>query len=244
MSDETFATWVKVHDQKADDFASNKSQLYSDLKAAYQKFDGKNNVEMLWRMSRGAYKAAAKAGLSGNKPEQKKVLLEAEDWAKKTIELDATHPEGHAWFAFACAKLSELVGIKERIERGQLVKTHLEEAIKLKPNDPKLYYTYGRWCMEVAKISWVERKLAATMFGKVPEATYEDALKQFKEADKVKPRWKANLFFMGKSYEALSNYKEAIKCFDTVAQLPSQDTEDQNVEKDLPAMRDKYASYR
>ncbi|RWS25240.1 regulator of microtubule dynamics protein 2-like protein [Leptotrombidium deliense] len=244
MSEETFETWVQTHDQQAEDLTTDKNQLYTDLKAAYEKFDGKNNIEMLWRMSRGAYKAAAKAELSGNKTEQKKILLEAEEWAKKTIELDAAHPEGHVWFAFVCAKLSELVGVKERIQRGKLVQSHLEEAIKLKPTDSGLYYTYGRWCMEVAKLSWVERKLAATLFDTPPEATYEDAIKQFKEAERVKPGWKANLFFMGKSYEALKDYKEAIKCFDAAAQCESQDEEDQCVEKDLLTMRNKYASYR
>jgi len=244
MSTETFEEWVKEHDVLAEDITADKDVLFKAIADAYEKFDGKNNVEILWRMSRGAYKAAAKAELAGDSKQQKKLLLEAEEWAKKAIEADEKHPEGHAWYAFVNGKLSDLVGVKERIQKGKLVQMHLEEAIKLKPTDSGLYYTYGRWCMEVAKLSWMERKLAETLFDTPPEASYDDAVKQFKEAEKLKPNWKANHFFMGKAYLALKDNKEAIKCFDTAAKCESQDEEDQCVEKDCLAMQTKYASYR
>ncbi|RWS04266.1 regulator of microtubule dynamics protein 2-like protein, partial [Dinothrombium tinctorium] len=232
------------HDVIADDVESDKDEVYKAVRDAYEKYDGKNDVEFLWRLARGAYKAASKAELKGDKKTQLKLLLEAEEWAKKAVEASPQHAEAHSWYAFVCGKLSDLVSVKDRIQKGKLVKTHLEEAIKYKPDDAGLYYTYGRWCMEVAKLTWIERKLAETLLDKPPEATYEDAVKQFLEAQKRKPDWKANYFYLGKSYVNLKNYKEAIKNFDRSAECKVQDEEDQCVEKELLAMRNKYANYR
>ena len=33
--------------------------------------------------------------------------------------------------------------------------------------------------LQVAQLSWIERKVAATLFGEPPSATVEDALKNF-----------------------------------------------------------------
>lgn len=45
--------------------------------------------------------------------------------------------------------------------------------------------------LQVAQLSWIERKVAATLFGEPPSATIEDALKNFL---KVHPGFASHLF--------------------------------------------------
>ena len=199
---------------------------------------------MLWRLSRAAHKAAAVAESAKNTTKQKKLLYESEDWAKKTIELQETNANGHAWLAFTMGKISDFVGTKERIERGKEIEKHLNRAIELDPSEPGLFYTFGRWCMEVAKLSWMERKLAATLFSKPPEATYSDAIEKFKKASELKEDWRANYFWMAKSHIAMKDYKKAIECLDLGIKCPPQDEEDLIIESELTILQKKYASYR
>lgn len=51
----------------------------------------------------------------------------------------------------------------------------------------------------VYMLSWVERKLAATLFATPPESTVEDALKYFEKAEEVNPGfYKANQLYIAK----------------------------------------------
>jgi len=242
---ETLNQFLATNDEAAEDVNSDKVQLHKSTLDGLDKFKSQGtNVELLWRLARSAYKAAAVHELKGDKDSQKRLLLEAEDWAKKSLEVDPGHFQAHAWYAYVNGKLSNLVSTKEKIQRGKLVQSHLEEAIKLKPDEYGLYYTYGRWCIEVAKLSWMERKIASTLFDTPPEATYEDAIKQFKEAEKLKQDWKANYFYLAKAFVALKNYKEAIKYLDLGSKCPIKDEEDKIIEDELASLQSKYASYR
>lgn len=240
----TYEEWLAEIDREAEDVDANKDILLEKTKEFYKAFDGENNAEILWRVARNAHKAAAVAEAQGLTEKQKALLQEAEEYIKKALAKNDGNPEYHAWAAFIAGKLSDFAGKKERIGRGHEMQHHLEEAIRLKTSDAGVYYTYGRWCMEVAKLSWVERNLAAALFSKPPEATYQDAVNKFIEADKKKPDWRANYFWMAKCYLQMKNNKKAIECLDIGVKCTPKDEEDLIVEKELMALQKKYASYR
>ena len=107
------------------------------------------------------------------------------------------------YFARYCAAVGRMAGYaptKERIQLGYEFKEHHDIAISIDPNDRLMHYMYGRWCFEIASLSWIEKKLAATFFGKVPDATYEDALASFKKANKLYPNWVGNHCYIAKTY--------------------------------------------
>ena len=63
------------------------------------------------------------------------------------------------------------MGIKEKILDGYEFKKHVDLAAQLAPNDPTIQHLLGRFCYEVAELSWWERKMAATLFAEPPNAT-------------------------------------------------------------------------
>lgn len=76
---------------------------------------------------------------------------------------------------------------------------HIDRAIELRPKEPILHYLNGRWCFEVAGLSWLEKKAAAALFATPPEATYEQALGYFMKSEELSPgTWKANMLMVGK----------------------------------------------
>uniref|UniRef100_A0A8C4SS17 Regulator of microtubule dynamics protein 2 n=1 Tax=Erpetoichthys calabaricus TaxID=27687 RepID=A0A8C4SS17_ERPCA len=87
--------------------------------------------------------------------------------------------ESENGFAIMCGYMSEYESVQNKIKNGYLFKDHLDKAIELKPQDPQLYYLLGRWCYAVSQLSWLERKVAATLFGNPPSATIHDALQYF-----------------------------------------------------------------
>jgi hypothetical protein len=51
---------------------------------------------------------------------------------------------------------------------------------------------------QVAGIKWWEAKIAATLFGSVPQSSYEEALQYFLRADELNSEWVENTLFIAK----------------------------------------------
>ena len=82
-------------------------------------------------------------------------------------------------------------------------------------------------------MSWVTRKVAATIFAKVPESSYETALSYFEQAEKIDPNfYSMNWLFLARCYKAIGDkqnlniYKEKLKTF------TPKDADDQKAKSD------------
>ncbi|NXT10613.1 RMD2 protein, partial [Prunella fulvescens] len=102
-------------------------------------------------------------------------------------------------FAIMCGYMSQFESVQNKIRNGYLFKEHLDKAIELKPQDPFLYYLNGRWCYSVAQLSWLEKKVAAALFGTPPTSTVEEALQNFLKAEEMHPGYsKCNYVYLAK----------------------------------------------
>lgn len=142
--------------------------------------------------------------------------------------------ESHQWYAIMCGILAEYDTIQNKIKNGYIFKDHLDKAIELKPQDPLSYYLLGRWCYAVAQLSWIERKVAATLFGEPPSATVEDALKNFLKVEELHPAYsKLNYVFLAKCYKDLGQVGKAKKMFEAASSMNTVSKEDEEAQKEL-----------
>jgi len=218
--------------------------IYDRIVEASKKFDPEEkNAELLWRAAKAAYKIAAFAEAANDAKTRKEYLTDGEKYADKALEINPESGDAHEWKAYICGKVSTMLSTKEKILKGKEMEKHLEKAMNLKPESRDVRFAHGRWAMEVAALSWIERKIANALFGNVPEASYEMAIESFEKSKQLKPS-KSNGYWMGKCKIALKKYKEAIADFDEAINTPDADEEDKIIHKDLLALQKKYASYR
>lgn len=79
---------------------------------------------------------------------------------------------------------------------------------------------------QVASLSWLERRVANTIFGDVPKGTYKDAIKSLLEAEKLNSTaWKDNKLLMAKCHAALKNYQETLKWLDSAKEIATTSVE-------------------
>lgn len=140
--------------------------------------------------------------------------------------------------------MAPLVSAKERINMGYQFKEHRDIAVKIDSNDKLMHHMYGRWCYEVASLSYIERKLAETFLASPPKSTYEEALESFVLADKLWPDWKMNHLWMAKAYVALKQYDKAIKWIDSGLKFPNNSEEDCVSHIELNSLEKTYSKYR
>ncbi|XP_010124465.1 PREDICTED: regulator of microtubule dynamics protein 2, partial [Chlamydotis macqueenii] len=137
-------------------------------------------------------------------------------------------------FAIMCGYMSQFESVQNKIRNGYLFKEHLDKAIELKPQDPFLYYLNGRWCYSVAQLSWIEKKVAAALFGTPPTSTVEEALQNFLKAEEMCPGYsKCNYVYLAKCYKDLGQKNNALKYCDSALSVLSVTNEDKEAQKDL-----------
>ncbi|KAK6328872.1 hypothetical protein J4Q44_G00008500 [Coregonus suidteri] len=136
-----------------------------------------------------------------------------------------------------CGIMTEYETVQNRIKNGYIFKDHLDKAIELKPQDPMSYYLLGRWCYAVAQLSWIERKVAATLFGEPPSATVQDALKNFLKVEEISPKYsKLNFVFLAKCYRDLGQKGQARKMCDAATSIQTISKEDEEAQKELDSL--------
>ncbi|XP_072783302.1 regulator of microtubule dynamics protein 2 isoform X5 [Taeniopygia guttata] len=186
-----------------------------------------NSVDFLWRFAR-AYGDLFE--MTTDAEEKRKYVTDGKIKAEKAVQLDAGSAESHQWFAIMCGYMSQFESIQNKIRNGYLFKEHLDKAIELKPQDPFLYYLNGRWCYSVAQLSWLEKTVAAALFGTPPTSTVEEALQNFLKAEEMHPGYsKCNYVYLAKCYKDLGQKNNALKCCDSALSILSVTNEEYSV---------------
>ncbi|XP_026701673.1 regulator of microtubule dynamics protein 2 isoform X2 [Athene cunicularia] len=178
-----------------------------------------NCVDFLWRLAR-AYGDLFE--MTTDAEEKRNYVTDGKIKAEKAVQLDARSAESHQWFAIMCGYMSQFESVQNKIRNGYLFKEHLDKAIELKPQDPFLYYLHGRWCYSVAQLSWIEKKVAAALFGTPPTSTVEEALQNFLKAEEMRPGYsKCNYVYLAKCYKDLGQKNNALKYCDSALSILS-----------------------
>ncbi|KAM4591761.1 regulator of microtubule dynamics protein 2 isoform 2-T3 [Odontesthes bonariensis] len=167
--------------------------------------------------------------------EEKKTHAETGKYVgEEAVSLNPACAESHQWYAIMCGIMAEYDTIHNKIKNGYIFKDHLDKAIELKPQDPMSYYLLGRWCYAVAQLSWIERKVAATLFGEPPSATVEDALKNFLKVEEIHPAYsKLNYVFLAKCYKDVGQREKAKKMCEAARSMNTVSKEDEDAQKEL-----------
>ncbi|XP_045142989.1 regulator of microtubule dynamics protein 2 isoform X1 [Echinops telfairi] len=216
--------------QKADHLRtaeSGKVESFELLCDHKEKF--KEEIEFIWRLTR-AY--ADMYDLSTNTQEKKHYANIGKTLGEKAVNKAPMNGYCHMWLAILCGYVSEFEGLQNKVNYGHRFKEHLEKAIQLLPEEPHLYYLKGRYCYTVSKLNWIEKKMAITLFGRVPTSTIGEALYNFLKAEELHPGYsKSNYFYLAKCCLDLNKKKDALEFCKLGLSLSSVTKEDKEIQK-------------
>ncbi|XP_028324468.1 regulator of microtubule dynamics protein 2 [Gouania willdenowi] len=208
---------------------SDKRESLSMLLEQKEKFGQKS--PFLWRLIR----AYCDVHDISSTMEDKKTLAEAgKTVGEVAVSVNPTCAESHQWYAIMCGIMAEYDTLQNKIKNGYIFKDHLDKAIELKPLDPLSYYLLGRWCYAVAQLSWIERKIATTLFGEPPSATVEDALRNFLKVEEIQPSYsKLNYVFLAKCYRDMGQRENAKRMCEAACSVETVSKDDDEAQKEL-----------
>jgi tetratricopeptide (TPR) repeat protein len=206
-------TGAVLHAEPADELIVKGDVFYAKLQAVEalrfylpaEKLEP-NNVRLLVRISREYRHLMSDA----TKPEEKLRLGGiAVDYAKRAAALGPNDSEAQLAVAIRYGKLQPLEGSRERFEAVRLIKDAADKAIKLDPRSDLGWHVLGRWHMGLAEVSALQRALAQVVYGKLPESTYEDAVRCFEKAIVYNPNRLMHYIELGRVYARMGRVDDA-----------------------------------
>lgn len=161
-----------------------------------------------------------------SKADQLKSGRTALSYAERAVKLAPKEADPHLAVAICLGKLSPLVSNKEGIEASHRIKTEAETATKLNPKDDFAWHMLGRWHQELAQIGGVTRAVAMVVYGALPSASYDEAVKCFQKAIALNPNRLLHQVELGRTYALMGRKEEARKFIEKGLAMPNRDRDD------------------
>ncbi|VDO67616.1 unnamed protein product [Heligmosomoides polygyrus] len=127
-------------------------------------------------------------------------LRKAHDYALEAHEMEPTDTDVLSVLCSATGKLAE--------DSTMIEKQYLDKAIAPCADSYEFLHMRGRFEYQVSTLSTVERTLARAI-GTLPATSLEHALRDLLAADSISPDEIENIYFIGKTYDAMGDYKNA-----------------------------------
>ncbi|KRT85026.1 Anaphase-promoting complex subunit 3 protein [Oryctes borbonicus] len=131
------------------------------------------NSEVQWRICRALFRMSVDPTFN---PEMREEMIsEAYILINLALTIEKNNPNIYKWLAIVTDAKYGLDGLDAKIKSFELMKSHLEKALELQPDDMATLYILGKWCYEMSKLTWIQRLIAEALYAKPPRATYQEA---------------------------------------------------------------------
>lgn len=207
-------------------------------KLTYLCIEHPESPELLWRIAWAHYKISE---LTADQKLKREHIDKGMEASEAALKLNDKISNVHQWYAVLFGARSKLQPMKEKILDGNSMKKHVDIALELDPNNYILHHLSGRFCLEIAGLKWYERKVASALFATPPEATYEEALQHFVDADRLFSKtWNENNLCIAKCLIALNKLEEAVRWLEKATE--NIDEKEKEVNDDVASLLSKYKS--
>jgi tetratricopeptide (TPR) repeat protein len=162
-----------------------------------------------------------------NSDDQKRALGEkAIDYATRAAAAGPNDAMAELAVAVCYGRLAPLMDNKTKIAYSRLVKEYADKALALDPKNDLTYNVLGSWNYELASLNPILRSIAGWIYGTLPDASYEEAAKDFQTAVQLNPNRLANHIGLGRAYAALGKTAEAKAEIERGLSMPDQAKDD------------------
>lgn len=147
-------------------------------------------------------------------------------YAERAVAAAPAECDPHLSVAICLGKLTPLLGAREKVEASRKIKTSADKALKLDPKNDYAWHLLGRWHQSLANIGGATRALARVIYGGLPAASNEEAVKCFRQAIALNPRRLVHVVELGRTYAMMGRNAEAKKYLQLGLSMPDTEKDD------------------
>ncbi len=147
-------------------------------------------------------------------------------YAKRAIAADPNSAKAQLSAAVCYGRLVSFVSSKQKVEYSRLIKEHADSALKLDPTDSYAWHILGVWNYELAKMGPFMRGFVKVVYGAIPPASNEEAVRLLKKAVEIAPERVSHHVELGRAYLALGMKDQARAELERGLALPNHEKDD------------------
>jgi tetratricopeptide (TPR) repeat protein len=158
--------------------------------------------------------------------EKSRLMGMAKSYAERAVSLSPNDGEAHLSLAICYAKSLAFQSNKEKIASLRLVKSSVDQAIALDARQDLAWYILGCWNQRICELSMVKRKMAEVIYGSLPDASDDAAVKCFQKAIALNPNRLIHYIELGRTYAKLGHEAAARKYINQGLAMPDTGKDD------------------
>ena len=138
--------------------------------------------------------------------------------AQAAVAADSADSHAHLAVAVAEGRVALTAGTREKVRRSRAVKHHADRALALDSTLASAYHVRARWNREVADLGFFSRTLVKAVYGGLPEASFEQAVRDFQTAIRLEDKVIHHLE-LAKTYVKMDREDDARTAFRTAIDM-------------------------
>jgi tetratricopeptide (TPR) repeat protein len=138
---------------------------------------------------------------------QKNLAERALNCSLRAVKADPKSATAHLCVAVSYVKNFPFVDNETEVNWSKAMKAECETGIALDPKQDVGYYLLGRWHFGVANMNFIYKGLVKIVYGGLPKASNEEAIKNFKHAIELAPNRIIHHAALAKLYETTGEKK-------------------------------------
>jgi tetratricopeptide (TPR) repeat protein len=147
-------------------------------------------------------------------------------YAKRAVSADPAHAKAQLSAAICYGRLVRFMNARTKVEYSRLIREHAETALKLDPSDSYAWHVLGVWHYELAQMGTLMRGVVKMVYGGVPPASNEEAVRLLSKAVALAPQRVSHRVELGRAYLALGREDEARAQLQQGLSLPDREKDD------------------
>jgi tetratricopeptide (TPR) repeat protein len=150
----------------------------------------------------------------------------AQAYAERAVKADPKNSDAHLAIAVSLGRQAQLQGSREKVAASKPIKESAEKAAKLNPRNDYAWHILARWHQGIAGANSFLISIARLIYGEIPPASNEEAVKYFEKAISLRPDRLIHHLELGRTYAQMGKKEEARKLINKALAMPNREKDD------------------
>lgn len=163
------------------------------------------------------------------KEQQRVYYKKGEHYARAALKINPNHAEANFAMAISMGRLALISSGDEKIKAVKEIRSYADKCIRLDAQNYKGYHVLGKWHYEVSDLNALERWLVKVSYGGLPQASLNEAIKNYEKSKQLNPGFLLNYLELAKAYKRNGEPGKARSLLQQMQKLPVQTSDDPKI---------------